>query len=212
VTRDFADQAAEIEHVDAVLLTHAHRDACGGMAALRSWWCERSGGELPVYASHETIEGVRRRFHRLDHCRFVAVQPGRRRRIGECMVRAVTVPHAREAHFPTFAWRLEARGSAVVYASDVARLTPDLERFSDGAEVLVIDGAMWGRRLFSHLTIDCELPRLCGWSVGRILLTQIGSTAPPHARLAREVARLCARAVPAHDRLQLSLPEPRVEG
>jgi hypothetical protein len=39
---------------------------------------------------------------------------------------------------------------------------------------------MWGRTLFSHLTIDRELPVLCGWRVGRILLTQVGKTAAPH--------------------------------
>jgi hypothetical protein len=121
------------------------------------------------------------------------------------VVRALTVPHAGEARFPTFAWRLEADGAVVVYASDVAALTPELERFSDGAELLVIDGAMWRRQLFSHLTIDRELPRLCRWRVGRIVLTQIGRTAPRHERLAREVARLCPRAAPAHDELELSL-------
>jgi hypothetical protein len=173
------------------------------MAALRGWWLERSDHPLPVYASTETIAGVQRRFRRLDHCRFVAVRAGHRRRIGACMVRAVTVPHARESRFPTFAWRLEADGRALVYASDVACLTATLERFSRDADFLVVDGAMWGRQLFSHLTIDRELPQLCGWRVGRILLTQIGKTAPSHARLAREVAGLCSRAAPAHDGLQL---------
>lgn len=205
VTRDFADQATELEQVDAILLTHAHRDACGGFAELRRWWRERSHEALPVYASRETIEGVRRRFRRLDHCRFVAVRSGQRRRIGDGVVSAVTVPHAREPRFPTFAWGLEADGAVVVYASDVARLAPELERFSDGAELLVIDGAMWRRQLFSHLTIDRELPRLCRWPVGRILLTQIGSTAPRHERLAREVVKLCPRAEPAHDGLEVSL-------
>jgi hypothetical protein len=71
--------------------------------------------------------------------------------------------------------------------------------------VLVIDGAMWGRTLFSHLIIDRELPVLCGWRVGRILLTQVGKTASPHARLAREVKEICPRAAPAYDGLSLTL-------
>ena len=173
------------------------------MAALRDWWRKRSTEPLPVYASSETIAGVMRRFRRLDHCRFVAVRAGRARRIGACMVRSVTVPHARERHYPTFAWRLETGDRSLVYASDVARLTPELERLSAGADVLVIDGAMWRRQLFSHLTIDRELPRLCRWRVGRILLTQIGKTAPPHERLAREARRLCPRAAPACDGLEV---------
>jgi len=56
-------------------------------------------------------------------------------------------------------------------------------------------------RLFSHLTADAAPPLLCDWDVGRIALTQIGRTAPPHDKLEREVRRRCARAVPAYDGL-----------
>jgi hypothetical protein len=59
---------------------------------------------------------------------------------------------------------------------------------------LVIDGAMWQRRLFSHLTIDRELATLCNWPVGRILLTQIGRTAPPHEQLEGAVRHMCPKA------------------
>ena len=112
---------------------------------------------------------------------------------------------AREERYPTFAWRLGHTGRALIYASDVARLTPELERFSRGAAVLVIDGAMWQRRLFSHLTIDAALPELCGWKVERVLLTQIGRTCPSHERFESEVAARCPRARPAHDGLTVRL-------
>jgi hypothetical protein len=96
--------------------------------------------------------------------------------------------------------------TAIVYASDVGRLEAPLERLARGADLLVIDGAMWRRTLFSHLTIDRELPGLCRWRVGRIVLTQIGRTAPPDDELRRAVARLCARASPAWDGLVIELP------
>jgi phosphoribosyl 1,2-cyclic phosphodiesterase len=204
VTRNFAEQRRAIrDRPDAVLLTHAHRDACGGLPAL----ADSAGPDDPmrVYASRATIAAVHRRFRRLDHCEFVPVQPRQRRRIGPLTISAVEVPHARERSIPTFAWRLTAAGRTLVYASDVARLQPDLRRFAAGASLLAIDGAMWGRTLFSHLTIDRELPELCGWRVGRILLTQIGKTAPPHARLTREVVAICPRAAPAYDGLSLSV-------
>src|SRR5581483_4087629 len=158
---------------DAVLLTHAHRDACGGIAALRSWWWQRASEPVAVYASTETIAALRARFRRLDHCAFVPVREGERPRLGPATLTALRVPHARERRFPTYAWRITAGGRRLVYASDVARLTPQLRRLCRGAALLVIDGAMWGRRLFSHLTIDLELPELCGWPVDRVLLTQI---------------------------------------
>ena len=206
VTRHFGEQARWLDGVDAILLTHAHRDASGGLGRLRAWW-QRMGMEapLPVYAHRDTIAAVRRRFGRLDQCRFVEASPGVARRLGGWSVTPLEVPHALERRYPTYAWRLRDRARTVVYASDVATLTPELRRFARGASVLVIDGAMWGRRLFSHLTIDAELPALCEWKVDTILLTQIGKTAPPHRELERAVAALCRRARPAYDGLSLEL-------
>jgi phosphoribosyl 1,2-cyclic phosphodiesterase len=205
VTRDFSEQCREIESLDAVLLTHAHRDACGGIAGLRGWWRDRGSAPVRVYASSQTIAALRSRFRRLDHCEFVATEEGRRRRLGSLACTALTVPHARERRYPTYAWKVSAGGRTLVYASDVARLTPRLRRFCRGVNLLVIDGAMWRRRPFSHLTIDAELPSMCGWRVDRVLLTQIGKSVPPHERLEREVAKLCPKAAPAYDGLKLPL-------
>jgi phosphoribosyl 1,2-cyclic phosphodiesterase len=206
VTRDFGDQARGLDRIDSILITHAHRDACGGVGQLRAWWQSRGGGEpIPVYAHRGTIVAIRRRLSRLDHCQFTEVRVGSRKRLGEWIVTPLEVPHAPEPHHPTFAWRLRRSDRTIVYASDVARLTPQLRRFAAEASVLVIDGAMWGRQLFSHLTIDAELPRLCDWGVDTILLTQLGKTLPPHERLEREVRALCPRARPAHDGLVFPL-------
>jgi hypothetical protein len=93
----------------------------------------------------------------------------------------------------------------VVYASDVAFLTPELARFARGATVLAADGATWRRRIFTHLRIDEDLPELCLWKIEQILLTQIGRSAPPHQALRRAVTSLCPRAQPAHDGLVVRL-------
>ena len=202
VTRDFAVQAERLARIDAVALTHAHRDAIGGLPALRRWWlANRVPGPIDVFLSDATARVIRTRYRRLEHCRLRVMAPGDLRRVGPLALSALTVPHAQDPRFPTYAWRVSASGRSTVYASDVAHLTPELERFSAGATVLVLDGAMWRRRLFSHLTIDEMLPIACSWPVGSIILTQIGRSAPPHAQLQREVAALCPRAHAAHDRL-----------
>jgi phosphoribosyl 1,2-cyclic phosphodiesterase len=206
VTRHFPLQARAIERIDAVLLTHAHRDACGGIPKLRRWLQVRGAGPVPVYASGPTIRALRSRLERLDHCDFVPVGEDERRRLGSWTLTAHQVPHALEARYPTFAWKLRRGKKALVYASDVARLTAELERFSRGAAILVIDGAMWGRRLFSHLTIDEALPELCRWNVGQIVLTQIGKTVPPHDEAKQQVAARCPRARPAYDGMTLHVP------
>jgi phosphoribosyl 1,2-cyclic phosphodiesterase len=205
VTRDFERQSNAFEDIDAVLLTHAHADASGGIAQLRRWLRSRGRERLPLYASAATIAALEKRFRRLDHCDFKPVRPGRGRRLGGVELSALEVPHAREERFPTFAWRIRQARRVMVYASDVAWLTPELERFCGRASLLVIDGAMWRKQLFSHLTIDRELPRLCEWRVEQIVLTQIGRTAPPHDGLERAARRLCARARPGYDGLSLEL-------
>jgi phosphoribosyl 1,2-cyclic phosphodiesterase len=201
VTRHFGEQCANVPDLDAVVLTHAHRDAAGGIAALRRWCAARRHPPLAVHASPQAIAVLRTRHRRLDGLDLIGVEPRQPRRIGGLDVVALEVPHAREARFRTYAWRFGDGASSVVYASDVARLEPALRRLSDGAEMLVIDGAMWRRSLFAHLTADRALPKLCTWRVGRILLTQIGRTAPRHDVLAREVEALCPRAAPAWDGL-----------
>jgi phosphoribosyl 1,2-cyclic phosphodiesterase len=205
VTSDFERQSSALEGLDAVLLTHAHADACGGIAQLRRWLRARDMDRVPLYASAATIAALKRRFRRLDHCDFKPVRPGQRRRLGGVELSPLEVPHALEERFPTFAWRIRQGRQALVYASDVARLTPELEKFSRGASLLVIDGAMWRSQLFSHLTIDRELPHLCRWRVEQIVLTQIGRTAPPHDRLEHATRRLCARARPGYDGLVLEV-------
>jgi phosphoribosyl 1,2-cyclic phosphodiesterase len=202
VTRHFNRQSRLLDGIDAVLLTHAHRDASGGFAQLREW-CRRRGHQpIPVYAAAATVRAVRRRFARLDHCQFRDLAPAAPVGIGPFSVSAVEVPHAREAEVPTYAYRIDC-GGTLVYASDVARLTTDLRGVCAGADMLVIDGAMWRRKLFSHLTIDAELSELCRWEPARILLTQIGRTAPPHEALDQEVRARCRRARPAYDGLEV---------
>jgi ribonuclease BN (tRNA processing enzyme) len=200
-TRHFEQQVTLIDAIDGVLLTHAHRDACGGIPALDRWVASHGGRSLPVLAAPETLTALRARYRRLDQCELVAVRPGRRLRLGGWRIDAIVVPHARERRFPTYAWRLRDGDVTIVYASDVARPTPELRRFARGASLLVVDGATWGRRIFSHLRIDADLPEVCAWPVDRIVLTQIGRSAPPHHQLVRSVERLCPRARPAYDGL-----------
>lgn len=203
VTRDFDDQVGAWPSLDAVLLTHAHRDATGGIPKLARWLAGRQAAPVRVLAHPGTVEALHRRHRRLDRLAFETVVPGRTRRVGPVRVQPCEVPHATDA--VTYAWRLRVGDVSVVYASDVATPTPELRRFARGAALLVVDGATWRRRIPSHLRVDQDLPGLCDWDVGGILLTQIGRSAPPHPELARRVRAICPRATPAHDGLALTL-------
>lgn len=206
VTNDFEEQAVSLDRLDAILLTHGHRDASGGFAALGSWW-DRSKGAIPVYAGQAVIDVVRQRFANLAHCEFRVFEPGDRRTIGGWTVTCLRVPHAAdEAAYPTVAWKLTRSGHRFVYSSDVAIPTDALRDFCRNAGLLAIDGATYGRRIFTHLRIDEDLEDICTWPVGRILLTQLGRSCPPHEQLTEAVGALCSRAAPAYDGMIATIP------
>lgn len=146
VTRRFPQQE-DFDRLDAILLTHGHADVAGGFASLRAWWRHHDHGPIPVYAHPLVIEQVQARFRRLDHVLLMPVRSREEVQIGGWRAQPLSVPHAADpSTFPTYAWKLSAGRASIVYASDVARPTPDLEAFTHGVAVLIVDAATYGRR------------------------------------------------------------------
>jgi len=207
-TRDLEEQLAEVEGLDGIdaldglVLTHGHRDASVGVGSLCG---DVPENPLAVAASPETFGVLRGRHGPLGHIEPHEVEPGDELRLGPWTLTAVEVPHAKPRRFRTYAWKLSHGHRDLVYASDVGELSDELHALADGADLLILDGAMYGRGIFSHLRIEEAVPLVCRWDVGRILLTQIGRTAPGHEDLERIVAGLCERAAPAYDGLELEL-------
>lgn len=198
VTRDFARQARRLGGVDLAVLTHAHRDASGGLRAL-----DRS------VASHVTVLGARRTVralqarHRLAHLELRAVASAAPIAWRDWRFVPLAVPHARDC--TTFAWRIEHAGIAMVYASDVARLTAPLAALCAGCDLVVLDGATWRRRIFTHLELRATAPVVARWPVRRVLFTQLGRSTPEHEALDRWLRAVDPRLGAAYDGLALEL-------
>ncbi|HEU4565874.1 MAG TPA: MBL fold metallo-hydrolase [Gemmatimonadaceae bacterium] len=148
--------ACGIDHVDAVLYTHAHADHVHGIDDLRA--LSVRGGALPMYGSAETLGVLSQRF---DYIFDDAMRPlpgtskpegrahvlhdGETVTIGDARVTAVAVPHG-----PTevFAYRI----GPLAYVTD-AKALPEhaLERLR-GARVLVLN-ALWRTEHPTHLSI-----------------------------------------------------------
>lgn len=198
-TRDFATQSRRIDTVDLVLITHAHRDATGGVRMLDRWLQV----PVPLLASRATIRTLRQRHRALSHLELQATASRSAIHWRDWRILPLVVPHARDC--TTFAWRLEHHGVSIVYASDIARLTAQLAALSTGCDLLVLDGAMWHRRIFTHLEIGATAPLVARWPVGRVLFTQIGCSTPEHAALDRWLREIDPRLGAAYDGLELAL-------
>lgn len=204
VTRDFSQQAATIKHIDYILLTHGHKDAIGGIPQLERW-SKTKKQIFSVFAHEKTVEVIKLRYKNLDHYKFFTIKPNEQLVIGDLSIEALEVPHSRSKNFPTFAWKITNGLRTIVYASDIAAITPAFAKFCQNIGLLIIDGAMWKKKIFTHLTIDKYLPKICRWKVKQIFLTQIGKSAPPYEQLAEGVHALCPKASPAYDGLVVYL-------
>lgn len=195
VTRNFPRQVEKIKKIDAVFLTHGHMDACGGIGKLSS--------DTPVFAHPQTLKVVTKKF-KVSHLKLTPVKTGQHIKLKSWDMIPCQIPHSRDPKFPTFAWKLQS-AKTIVYASDMAYLTPKFKRFCSGADYLIVDGATWKRKIFTHLRIDQDLPTICRWPVGKIIFTQIGKSVPPHGQLTKTVRKICLKATPAYDGMTLSI-------
>lgn len=206
VTRFFSQQSKNLDKIDAILITHGHKDACGGINQLRSWWkLEQQLQPIPVYAHKNTITVIRNSFRQLDHFEFHEIEDNQNFNLGKFKIKICEIPHSRDPRFPTFAYKIQNE-KTIIYASDMANLTPKFEDFCKDADYLIIDGATWKRKIFTHLRVDQDLPKICKISVKKIILTQIGKSAPSHKIFAGEIAKICPRAIPAYDGMEIIIP------
>ncbi len=202
VTRNFNEQANNFHDLGAILITHGHMDACGGLKQLEIWSQKHNLDSIPLYAHQKTIETIRKKFKSIKSIQFFPILEDKIFNIGSWKISAYQVPHSKDPRFPAFSWQIKGL-KTFVFASDISELTKGFKKFCQGADVLIIDGATWKRKIFTHLRIDKDLPELCRWNVGKIILTQIGKSVPAHEILEKEVRKICSRAIPAYDSMEL---------
>jgi len=200
VTRDFSRQVRPLRQIDLVLLTHAHRDATGGIPALARWLAarERRAAMWSAAATLRALEARHRRLAPLERVPFRGARAWHGLAIAGCVV-----PHA--ADTTTLAWRIAYGGRTLVYASDVARLERPLRALSRGCDLLILDGATWRRRIFTHLELRSAALEVARWPVRRVLFTQLGRSTPPHEQLEAWLRAVDPRLGAAHDGLELDV-------
>jgi len=203
VTNHFKKQIKGINNLKAILITHAHKDAIGGMNQLREWQRKVCVDRIRLYSLKETIKKIKERFKEANNLEFINLKPYKSFKIDNLKIIPFKVKHSIQKGFPTLGFYFS--DLKLVYASDVDELNKDLEKYSKKSKILIIDGAMWGKKLIAHLDIKEVLPRVCKWKVNKIIFTQIGKTAPKYEILRKEIKKIYSKALPAYDGMKLKL-------
>ena len=130
-----------IERVDAVFWTHDHADHCHGIDDLRPMRYGRSA-PLPGFASEKTVRNLRHRFSyvfsgQYGYSTIVELNTlDRIRIIAGFGVEWVDMPHG---HTISTAYRFEADGKSIGYATDFSQITDDMVDLFEGVDILVTD-------------------------------------------------------------------------
>ncbi len=166
--------ANDIGKVDGVFWTHDHADHCHGIDDLRVMRYGRAA-PLPGFASEETAFRLRQRFSYVfsgqhGYPTIVSLEVLDRLR----MHAGFGVSWCQMPHGPTetTAFRFEADGKSIAYATDYSAITDEMVELLEGVDILVTDCL---RRephpTHAHLSMALELGMRC--AAGTTVLTHL---------------------------------------
>ena len=133
--------ANDIDRIDAVFWTHDHADHCHGIDDLRPLRFGRTSG-IPGFASNETARRLRMRFDYVfkgQHGYPSIVELSTLETMRMCA--GFGVEHMEMPHGPIFttAYRFDADGKSIGYATDFSELSDEMVDFFEGTDILVTD-------------------------------------------------------------------------
>jgi phosphoribosyl 1,2-cyclic phosphate phosphodiesterase len=199
---------ADVDHIDAVFLTHEHADQTHGIDDLRSVVLHQRK-RIPVYLNQSTADHILLRF---SYC-FVSppesdyppildshlIQAGESLAIegkgGALTLSAFIVQHG---NIPALGYRI---GDAA-YTPDVNDIPPASWPFLQNLDLWIIDGLRYAGHP-SHFSVNDALSWIDRFKPGRAVITNM------HSDLDYEVLRqsLPPNVVPAHDGMRLKLEQ-----
>lgn len=181
---DFLNQAKQnkLKKIDAVLITHPHQDAYGGIGQLNNWL----KSSTPIYCQKQTWLIIKRKFSNLSKLQFKEIKPYKQFKINNQIILPLQVEHSiiNENKFPTLTYKI----GNLIYCSDVKKIPDRSLKHFKNINTLILDSAMYfDKQIFSHLNTADSI--LFAKKVGAksLYLTQIGHSYPPFKIAEKEI-------------------------
>lgn len=178
---DFLEQAAreKIKKIDAVILTHAHADAAGGLKKLGEW----TKRAVPVYTEQANFKRIKN----LQKLELKNIGLARVKRVGPFKVSAYRVKHGLTSGFPTLGFKIDNRFG---YISDVGEIPKKNLKYFKNLDLLFLDCAMYfGKKMKGHLNPAQAVEYIKILNPQKAVFTQIGHGFPPYEKAKREIEK-----------------------
>lgn len=190
VSPDFISQMrlGRITKIDAVLITHAHADAVGGLRKFGIWARFLHHTPVPIFAHPDTIRRIQRSLP--EALVPKPVRPFQKINIAGIPIRFIPVRHGVRG-IATYGFLF---GKNLFFASDMDGTSPRAVRLIQGVRTAVLDGAFWNyKRLRGHFAVPETLAFAQKIRPRRLIITQTGHSFPPHHLAEREIRRLAKK-------------------
>jgi phosphoribosyl 1,2-cyclic phosphate phosphodiesterase len=195
--------AAGVNHLNGVIVTHAHGDHCHGIDELRPV-SQAMNAAMPLYGRSEVLDELKHRFAyafgQSDFYRPIAeaCELGSAIRFGDALVRFVDQPHGGTT---SLGLRFDEDQFSLGYAIDFSGLTTDMTELYEGVDVWIAD-CLAREPHPTHMHLDGVLSAARDLRVGRLYLVHMGNSLDYRSLL----GELPDWAAPAYDGLELTSP------